>query len=98
MSATTDCYRCWRSKWKATGRFNTNRHGIRRAELICDMCGYAFSSGKPDAIQAGEAATATLPVPKPMQQPAVRLQGRQDMAGVGSLATDWKAKQAGEAE
>ena len=95
MTVTTDCWKCLRSRWHATGRFNHNRHGIRRAELICDLCGYAFSSGREDAIQAGEAAAAARPEPE-VSQPAVRLQGRQDMAGVGSLATDWKAKQAGE--
>jgi hypothetical protein len=58
MTVTTECWKCFKTKWKATGRFNQNRNGRPRAELICEACGYAFSSGKPDAIAAGEQVQA----------------------------------------
>lgn len=106
MSATTDCWKCFRSKWKATGRFDFNRNGRRRALLICEACGYAFSSGKPDAIAAAEAVadpdadmSAVIPQ-RSLPHTRIPQQGDHEMTRVGSMAValdrDWKAKQAGD--
>lgn len=107
---TTDCYKCLSSKWRATGRFNENRFGRRRAELVCETCGYAFSSGKPDGIEAGELAKASgvndteMAAVIPQRTiPGTRVQqpiGEPEMTRVGSLGKaldrDWKSAQAGD--
>jgi hypothetical protein len=65
-----ECPKCGKAdRWHATGRFNENRYRRRRAELICNACAYAFSSGLPDAIAAGEATAITLPVAPPRDLP-----------------------------
>lgn len=95
---STDCYSCLSSKWRATGRFNENRFGRRRAELICEACGYSFSSGKPDAIAAGEQAQAQggYQPPQPVESQPVVYRQPADLASVSGLANDWKSRQAGE--
>lgn len=47
-------------RWQATGEFNTNARGLRRAVLRClvERCGCFWSSALPDAIAAGQAAAA----------------------------------------
>jgi len=58
---TVECPKCHKAgRWHATGRFDRNRHQLRRAELICDVCRYAFSSGLPEAMAAGELVAATF--------------------------------------
>lgn len=111
MSAV-QCFRCHAEKWHATGRFNTSRHGVRRAELVCDACGYRFSSGYPAAIEAAAAErgeceitpeTPAVVVP----QPTLPVEGahvRRDQGFVSPrgwaqrLAEDFKFKQAGDRE
>lgn len=56
------------SRWTATGEFNESRRGLRRAELRCEVCGYYWSSGLPEAIAAGENAASD-----PELQPAPAL-------------------------
>jgi len=96
-------------RWHATGGRNTNRHGMRRAELVCDVCGYAFSSGWPAALAAAEAISgpdtepaivrpAEIRVPQPSLpgahvQPVLR---KSDLSSIGALVNDWKKKQAGD--
>jgi hypothetical protein len=48
------------SRWTATGRFNVNRHGHRRAELRClsPGCNTFWSSTRQEALAAGEAIAA----------------------------------------
>jgi hypothetical protein len=65
--------------WKATGRFNENHRGLRRAEVQCETCGYVWSTGLPDAIEAGEAVAASLPREEPIQE---RLAGMLDEEAV----------------
>lgn len=58
------CHRCRAQNYEGTGKFNASRFGgHRRAELKCRDCGYLWSSGLPDALEAGEAAAANLPPP-----------------------------------
>lgn len=103
IERNTDCPKCARAKWHATGHFNVNRHGLRRAALVCDACGYAFSSGRQDAIAAGEALGGVVEVEPAVRSvvPAPTLPGtriRQTVGGlspVGTLAHDWKTRQSG---
>lgn len=97
-----ECPKCWKARWHATGRFNENRHGLRRAECICDSCGYAFSSGRPEAIAAGEAVIAAsgpeaewLPPLVQVPVPTLPHTSIRQPVQVGSLAKDWKQKQLG---
>lgn len=66
MSIAVECFRCFKAQWHATGRFEANRRGLRRAECVCDGCGYVFFSGRESAIQAAHdalAATGAAVVP-----------------------------------
>lgn len=100
------CPRCFKEgRWHATGRFNENRHGRRRAELVCDGCHYAFSSGRPEAVTEGDRVRGDVPsVDAPAEVrsviPQVSLPGtrprQNDFSAVGSLAADWKVRQAGD--
>lgn len=58
MDLSVTCYRCWKSQWHATGRFEANRRGLRRAECVCDACGYVFFSGRETALTAAHVALA----------------------------------------
>lgn len=68
-----------RPRWIATGEFNTNGRGLRRAVLRCLVpgCGYYWSSGLPEAIAAGERLAAdpetapSEPCPVPVPQPTL---------------------------
>lgn len=103
VSVSVDCPKCLKSRWHATGRFNHNRHGLRRAECVCEFCGYAFSSGRPIAIEAGERIVAENGGTAPVDPPLVRVPQPtlphtsipRALASVGSLAKDWKQKQSG---
>lgn len=103
---TVECPRCANHgqqghQWHATGVRNTNRHGRRRAVLICDVCGYAFSSGLPAAMAAAEAIgpddyvppideeTAVVPQPS---IPGTRVLQPSPFTKVDELAVDWKQK------
>jgi hypothetical protein len=56
---TVGCPRCPAgTPWRATGVFNAGLHVTRRAELVCDGCRRRFSSGLPEALEAGDAARA----------------------------------------
>lgn len=100
------CPHCYReNKWHATGQFNVNRHNRRRAELVCDGCGYAFSSGRPDAMAEGERVRGEVPsedAPRELHAviPQMSLPGtrprQDDFTAVGSLVPDWKNRQAGD--
>lgn len=102
IARNTDCPKCARAKWHATGRFNVNRHGLRRAALVCDHCGYAFSSGRQDAIAAGEALGGVVEVEPDVRSiiPAPTLPGTRirqpGLLPVGALVNDWKVRQSGE--
>lgn len=99
-----ECPKCFRARWHATGRFNVNRHGLKRAECVCEVCGYAFSSGRPEAIAAGEAITVPQSdAPSTDTEPSTdfrsRLRSAAERGGmvpVGALVGDWKIKQAGD--
>lgn len=39
-------------RWKATGQASPNRWGRMRAEFVCESCGWKFSSGLQEAIDA----------------------------------------------
>jgi hypothetical protein len=94
-----ECPKCWRSRWSATGRFNENRHGLKRAECVCASCGYVFSSGRPEAIAAGEAVSRAPVVETPLQQPSLphsKVTQPSGFTKVGTLAKDFKRRQAGE--
>lgn len=103
MNTAVDCPRCFRSRWHATGAFNVNRHGLKRAECICDSCGYAFSSGRPEALEKATAARGPedtqpvepppIAVPQPSLPHARVLQQKGDFAAVGSLVKDFKRLQ-----
>jgi len=107
-----ECPRCFKAKWHATGLFNVNRHKLRRAECVCESCGYMFSSGRPEAITAGElirgpeeiqaiegqAPDPPVRVPQPSLPHARVLQQPSEFTAVGSLVKDFKRLQAGEDE
>lgn len=104
MSSPLECPKCWRTRWHATGRRNHNRHGMLRAELVCESCSYVFSSGRPEALTAAEGVTAAdvalpEPVPSLAPQPSIpgtRVSQPSSFTKVGSLMTDFRKKQAGE--
>ena len=98
-------------RWHATGRRNTNRYGRRRAELVCDVCGYAFSSGLPAALEAAEGVSGVDDVQPPPKSPAAprvlrvipgtfvqppEVRRQRELEPVGALVKDWKLKQAGD--
>jgi len=110
MTISIDCPKCVirgqkGTRWHATGQRNSNRFGMRRAELVCDVCGYAFSSGRPAALAAAEAISGpdtVIPsqprevvIPAPMlpgtdiPQPRLRKIGLQ---AIGALVKDWKQR------
>jgi hypothetical protein len=60
MNQAVECFKCWRSRWTATGRFESGRRGLRRAELICTDCGYRFFSARPVALEAAKAKAAEI--------------------------------------
>lgn len=103
-----DCPRCYKSRWHATGAFNVNRHGLKRAECVCESCSYVFSSGRPEALEAAAAARGPedeapfepppIAVPQPSLPHARVLQRPREFTAVGSLARDFKKLQAGEEE
>lgn len=103
-----ECSRCFRSRWHATGAFNQNRHGLRRAECVCECCGYAFSSGRPEAIAAAlavrgvvekEPEAGDLRVPQPTLPHSRRSDRPADFVTTGELARraigDYKRRQSG---
>jgi hypothetical protein len=106
MSTAVECPKCvlrsTASRWHATGRFSTSRHGLRRAELVCGVCGYVFSSGRAEAIAAGEAVAAAAPPPPPpapTKQPTLphaAVRQPSDLTPVGAIARDFKKLQAGD--
>lgn len=93
-------------KWHATGRRNTNRHGRRRALLVCDSCGYTFSSALPAAMAAVEVLSGPddyAPPLRTLKQPALPGASVQQppaslFTRVRDLLYDWKRKQAGDDE
>lgn len=101
---TVDCPRCFKARWHATGRFNVNRHDRRRAELICDACGYAFASALPEALTTGETVAVTLPSPPPPRVPVATKQpylsptAAPTMTPVAQLARDFRKLAAGDDE
>lgn len=100
------------ASWRATGLFNANRRGLRRAELRCldPACGRAFSSGQAAALLAGEAAAmdpelqpTVLPLGTYVPQPTLPLERsrRPDFVHAGDLARavrmrDFKRRASGE--
>ncbi len=111
---TVECPRCVvrgqsGARWHATGRRNTNKHQRRRAELVCDVCGYAFSSSLPAAMEAAEAISGpddgqpptVAPPPAPIPQPSLpgtRVLRQGNLTPVGSMAKDWKQRAYGDDE
>jgi hypothetical protein len=98
VSHSVDCFKCLASVWHATGRFNTSRRGLRRAELVCDACGYGFSSARPEAIAAAEAILQPEPA-RPIRGNARMVYvppSRSGLTAAGPLAQDWKRKAAQE--
>lgn len=67
------------SRWEPTGRFNISRRNIVRAGLKCLVCGYLWSSGCMDAIEAGawewqrnaDGDSVELPAPVVVPQPSL---------------------------
>jgi len=96
-------------KWHGTGAFNQNRHGLRRAELVCDVCGYRWSSGLPAAIDAGAAERGDnelppvnappVPVPQPsLPIPGLHVPTSQPFASTRALVEDFRRRQTGARE
>jgi hypothetical protein len=70
---TVECPRCHRAKWHVTGATDTNRFQRLRAAVVCDACGYVWSTGLPAAMQALEAwraAHGDEPSESPRTEPA----------------------------
>lgn len=108
MNVAVECPRCFKARWHATGAFNVNRHGLKRAECVCESCGYAFSSGRPAALEAAAAVRGPedtppvepppIAVPQPSLPHARVLQQPREFTTVGALVRDFKQLQTGEDE
>ena len=109
--APIDCPKCHGTRWHASGHIHTSRRNLQRAELVCDRCGYHFTSGLPKALDAAAAERGdcelTPDVPVAVPQPSLTLPGahvrrHQGFVGVGELArravADYKRRQIGEDE
>jgi len=101
------CHRCHSPRYEATGVFNVNRFGMRRAEVRCQDCGYVWPCGLSGALAAGEVAAALLPPPHPgipqtfpemiEERPIARKQDTvttEDLERRRRRKLDWKARAA----
>jgi hypothetical protein len=68
VNQAVECYKCWRSQWRATGYVERHRRGYLRAELVClaKGCGYRFFSNRPVALAAARLARPHEPAPQPV--------------------------------
>lgn len=105
MNVAVECFRCGRAQWHATGRFERNRRGLRRAECICDACGYTFFSGRPIAMDAALVALGDVDAvapPTPTMEPLPRLKpppaSSEPFTTPGVLAEAWIKKRGSEGD